>query len=143
MSFRKMQDLLFTTWEPPILRREEGTLLRIRIICFIWPWATRLLMQPKTTRALGWRDGLYWNANLQLKDSKSLWKLLFLYTINKVLIMSISYLFEKDIFLQLINLRHTFELVRSTGPATCMLEYLSYMPKRKDTLKYIYAHNCF
>lgn len=40
------------------------TLLRIRIICFICPWETRLLIQPKTTSALGCKDGLYWNANL-------------------------------------------------------------------------------
>lgn len=39
-------------------------LLRMRMICLIWPWLTLLLMQPNTTRALGWRDGLYWNANL-------------------------------------------------------------------------------
>jgi hypothetical protein len=39
-------------------------LLRILMICLIWPWVTLLLMQPNTTRALGCRDGLYWNANL-------------------------------------------------------------------------------
>lgn len=39
-------------------------LLRMRMICLIWPWVTLLLMQPNTTRALGCRDGLYWNANL-------------------------------------------------------------------------------
>lgn len=41
------------------------TLLRIRIICFICPCDTRLLIQPKTTSALGCREGLYWNANLR------------------------------------------------------------------------------
>lgn len=44
-------------------------LLRIRMICFIWPWLTLLLMQPKTTSARGWRDGLYWNANLESKHT--------------------------------------------------------------------------
>ena len=39
-------------------------LLRILMICLIWLWVTLLLMQPNTTRALGCRDGLYWNANL-------------------------------------------------------------------------------
>lgn len=42
-------------------------LLRMRMICLIWPWLTLLLMQPNTTRALGWRDGLYWNANLGIQ----------------------------------------------------------------------------
>lgn len=28
------------------------------------------------------------------------------------------------------DLQHTFELVQSTGPATCMLEYPSYKPKK-------------
>lgn len=45
--------------------RRGLALLRMRMICLIWPWVTRLLMQPNTTRALGCRDGLYWNANLQ------------------------------------------------------------------------------
>lgn len=40
-------------------------LLRMRMICLIWLWVTLLLMQPNTTRALGCRDGLYWNANLE------------------------------------------------------------------------------
>lgn len=44
-------------------------LLRIRMICLIWPWLTLLLMQPNTTSALGWRDGLYWNANLESKHT--------------------------------------------------------------------------
>lgn len=30
----------------------------------------------------------------------------------------------------ILELSHTFELVQSTGPATCMLEYPSYMPKK-------------
>lgn len=46
-------------------------LLRIRMICLIWLWLTLLLMQPNTTSALGWRDGLYWNANLESKQIKS------------------------------------------------------------------------
>lgn len=40
-------------------------MLRMRMICLIWPWLTLLLMQPNTTRARGCRDGLYWKANLQ------------------------------------------------------------------------------
>lgn len=40
-------------------------MLRMRMICLIWPWVTLLLMQPNTTSALGCRDGLYWKANLE------------------------------------------------------------------------------
>lgn len=44
------------------------------------------------------------------------------------------------ILLQFVfNLGHTFVLVLSTDPATCMLEYLSYMPEKQDTL-YVYMH---
>lgn len=46
-------------------------LLRMRMICLIWPWVTLLLMQPNTTSALGCRDGLYWKANLQPQKDTS------------------------------------------------------------------------
>lgn len=132
MSFRKMQDMLYNLGTTNIWEEEQGgTLLWIRIICFICPWDTLLLIQPKTTRALGCRDGLYWNANLQWKDPKSLWKPLCLLIINnKNIDYAVFSIFSTIwILLQLLfNLGHTFELVLSTGPATCMLEYLSYMP---------------
>lgn len=44
-------------------------LLKMRMICLIWPLLTLLLMHPNTTRALGCRDGLYWNANLQFQHT--------------------------------------------------------------------------
>lgn len=47
-------------------------LLRMRMICLIWPWVTLLLMQPNTTRALGCSDGLYWKANLESQRETAL-----------------------------------------------------------------------
>ncbi len=93
-------------------------LLRIRIICLSCPWVTRLLMQPNTTSARGWRDGLYWNANLSGKRKYNLVMYMWFYSFTKTLVKC--------------SFQHTFVPIRSTDPAICIQGCPSYRPGGKQ-----------
>lgn len=93
-------------------------LLRMRMICLIWPWLTLLLMQPNTTRALGWRDGLYWNANLESNR----------YTVKCMFLRKKYNILGKE-----LGDGHTSEPALSTGLTTCRMGCPSYTPGGKTT----------
>lgn len=95
-------------------------LLRIRIICLIWLWLTLLLMQPNTTSALGWRDGLYWNANLESKHIQTWWGSKLVFTTDVL---------KQDWF---GGWAHTFVQALSIGLTTCTLGCLSYKPEERQ-----------
>lgn len=54
------------------------------------------------------------------------------YTTNRIVNFSLYSLsvLHGQLGVMFWGLQHTFELVQSTGPATCTLEYLSYKPKK-------------
>ena len=48
---------------------DSKALIRIFSICLTSESVADLLIQPKTMMALGWRAGLYWNANLKIANT--------------------------------------------------------------------------
>lgn len=94
------------------------------MICLIWPWLTRLLMQPNTTSALGWREGLYWNANLATHThAHHHWTFM-------DCVWMCKYIYKRLEF-------HTSVQVPSTDPTTCRQECPSCTPAGGTTDEHV------